>query len=86
MQRQCERWNIMQRKVRATGGCWHLNWGGWACGNGWSEINGLVSNTPTHSFHVFDTIHSVPAIIMSCPALSSLHWYRYAFTLPAQYV
>jgi hypothetical protein len=33
------------RSVYDTGGWWHLNWGGWSRGNGWSGINEMVSNT-----------------------------------------
>jgi hypothetical protein len=28
--------------VQITGGWWHLHWGGWARGNGWSRIVGMV--------------------------------------------
>ena len=29
----------------STGGGRHLNWGGQGCGNDWSGISGMVSNT-----------------------------------------
>jgi hypothetical protein len=38
-----------------TGGWWHLNWGGWARGNGWSG-KGVSKN----GFHVFDAIPFAP--------------------------
>ena len=59
-----------------TGGWWHLNWGGRARGNGWWGIGGMVSNTLNTWFPCVwcDSICSVPAIIMSRPSLSSLHW------------
>ena len=58
--------------VFVTGGWWNLHWGGRARGNGWSGIDGTVSNTwfPCVWCH---SICSVLAIIMSRPALSSLH-------------
>ena len=31
--------------VISTGGWWHLNWGGGACGNVWNGVSGMVSNT-----------------------------------------
>ena len=54
-----------------TGGWWYHNWREYACGNGWSWISGMVSNT---SNTWFDAIPStlVPAIIMSHSPLSSL--------------
>ena len=48
--------------------------------NGIKHMNGMVSNTwmewyQTHEWNVwYHSIHSIPAIIMSHPPLSSLHW------------
>ena len=39
-----------------TGGWWHLNWGEQACGNGWSGISGIVSNT-LMPFHLLRSKH-----------------------------
>ena len=49
----------------STGGWWHLNWGGRACGNGWSEVSGMVFNTsstwfdavPFAAFHLHRSRH-----------------------------
>ena len=40
-----------------TGGWWHLNQGGQACGNGWS---GMVSNTVSMFLIIFHSLHSSP--------------------------
>jgi hypothetical protein len=34
--------------VLTTEGWWQLNWEGWARGNGWSGVGGMVSNTSIH--------------------------------------
>jgi hypothetical protein len=61
------------RGVFITGGWRHLNWGGRVRGNDWSGIGGMVSNTwfPGVWCH---SICSFPAVILSRPPLSSLHW------------
>ena len=62
-----------RRGTLTTRGWWHVNWGGRACGIGWSGVSGMVSNTLFLSVWCH-SICSVPAIIMSRPPLSSLHW------------
>ena len=64
------------KHTHTTGGWWYLNWGGRACGNGWSQISGMVSNTwfPCVLCH---SICSIPDVIRSCPPLSSLLWYTH---------
>ena len=37
--------NPFHKSFTTKGGWWHLNWGGWARGNDWSGISGMVSNT-----------------------------------------
>lgn len=39
---------------------WQLNWGGWANGNDWSSMSGMVTNTS----NVFDAIPFVPLQIL----------------------
>jgi hypothetical protein len=40
------------------GGWWHLNWGGWACGNGWSGMVELYQIHQTHGLMPFNLVHS----------------------------
>ena len=56
-----------------TGGWWYLNWGGRIVVMSGTE---LMEWYQTHVFHFVDciSIHSIPAIIMSCPPLTSLLW------------
>jgi hypothetical protein len=63
-------------KIESTGGWRHLNWGGWAWGNGWREMGGMVSEMSNAWFPYVGchSIHSVPAIIMTRLPLSSFHW------------
>jgi putative NADPH-quinone reductase len=37
-------------RVYVTGGWWILHLGGQACGNGWSGMSGMVSNTANKWF------------------------------------
>ena len=54
----------------STGGWWQLNWGGRACGNGWSRMSGMYQIHQTHCSHVFDAIPFAPDIFMIHPPLS----------------
>lgn len=64
-------WGVLLNHRRLV----HLNWGGWACDNGWTGMCGMVSNGSNAWFPCLwcHSIHSIPAIIIGCPPLSSLH-------------
>jgi hypothetical protein len=61
---------------RTTGGWWHLNWGGRACGNGWCQIGGMSSNTSnTHGlmpFHCLRSSHYYEPSSPQQPPLTSI--------------
>ena len=68
-----QRANLPWCHFYTTGDWCHLNWGGWARGNGWSEISGTLSNASSTWW--CRSVGSGPDIIMSRsqPASCSLH-------------
>jgi hypothetical protein len=69
-----------------TGGWWHLNWGGWACGNGWS---GNRWNGPNYVKHisVFGAIPFAPfqPLLWAVLPFSSLRWSQSTQELTARH-
>lgn len=53
----------------ATGSWWHLNLVGWTCGNSWSNISGMVSNTSHMVSMCFDAVPFSPFRLLSWAVL-----------------
>ena len=63
-----------------TGGWWHLNWVGGACGNGWSRISGMVSNTSNTWFDAIPFTLFQPLLWAILPSAAPINNPKYGTT------